>query len=420
MSWVVNRRFSLSTILGVEMKKQTKKVLAKLLRSKRKSAKTRDLRMEMLEGRRVMAGDASAPLHNALIAADVNRDFSVSPLDALLVINALHKARATSGAAAGEGELPSSSTKTPPKFYDVSNDGRLSPLDALLVINQLRGEGEDPVKLVSYSIQFFDPSDTQFQNPITQASVGQTVVAAVFVKDLRKLANPLDLPDFNNTDPADGGTAAFPVASEGDVDRNGNGIVDIGPDDTFATGVFSAGVDLDLTGSETLANLVTHVRPAGGFLNSITFGPRLSGFPDGSAGPVDSDQEFNEISAFDLSLNLDPLQDQGIDPTRFERFFTTRFTLLKPGSFTITPNAAEDTTLTNIRFFRSDGITVPANQQTFIPGSLTILADATAPVAANDSVSTPEETAIILAGAGSTLSPALTANDTFTRVARFP
>ena len=58
--------------------------------------------------------------HNAANAYDVNADGSVSPLDALLVINAM------------EQGFESAGTHT-----DVNEDAGLSPIDALLVINEL-------------------------------------------------------------------------------------------------------------------------------------------------------------------------------------------------------------------------------------------------------------------------------------------
>ena len=63
---------------------------------------------------------------------DVNRDGAVTPLDVLLIINYLNKARGD------ENEYA----------LDVSQDGYISPLDALMVINYLNqlnganGEGE--------------------------------------------------------------------------------------------------------------------------------------------------------------------------------------------------------------------------------------------------------------------------------------
>ncbi len=62
-------------------------------------------------------------------AFDVNDDFSVSPIDALLVINELNVS--ANGQAARDAEATAS------VYLDVSADGVLSPLDALLVINEL-------------------------------------------------------------------------------------------------------------------------------------------------------------------------------------------------------------------------------------------------------------------------------------------
>ena len=58
---------------------------------------------------------------------DVNHDFAVSPLDALLVINALEIS----------GTEPVSEPATETYYLDVNADSYVSPLDALMVINRL-------------------------------------------------------------------------------------------------------------------------------------------------------------------------------------------------------------------------------------------------------------------------------------------
>ncbi|MEO8493501.1 MAG: dockerin type I domain-containing protein [Planctomycetota bacterium] len=76
-----------------------------------------------------------SPWQNQTNRFDVNNDGSVSPLDALVVINELN----AKGARALTGTDPSS------PFIDVNGDGNLSPLDALQVINQIeaaQSEGE--------------------------------------------------------------------------------------------------------------------------------------------------------------------------------------------------------------------------------------------------------------------------------------
>ncbi len=342
------------------MKKQTNRFFANLQRYKRTRAeKHRGLRMEMLEGRRLMAAD-TLPLHNGLIATDVNKDFTVSPLDALLVINALHK-QSAGQSASGEGE------GSKPSFVDVSGDGIVSPLDALLVINELNAEGEGNM-LVSYTVSITDTSG----NPISQVSVGDTFTVRVFVQDIR-------------------------AASE-------------------ATGVFSAGADLDLVGSELESNLVRFpALTTQTFLQGISPGSRLNAAKAGSRGADSSDEEFNEVNLLDGDVFAPPLPDRDppIDPTRVESFFSANFVALKPGTISFAPNAAETAGAETLLY--DDTTAIPTGNIMYSsPVSITIVADATAPVAVNDTVSTPEGTSLILAGAGSTLNPPLTQNDTVT------
>ncbi|MEM6689882.1 MAG: Ig-like domain-containing protein, partial [Planctomycetota bacterium] len=84
-----------------------------------------------------VTGAAAEFLHNESLAMDVNNDGSVSPIDALLVIN-----RLTSQGPEGEDVGSSGRSQL---YLDVTNDGRVSPLDALQVINYLvsqNGESE--------------------------------------------------------------------------------------------------------------------------------------------------------------------------------------------------------------------------------------------------------------------------------------
>ena len=77
---------------------------------------------------------------NPRLNVDTNADNSVTPLDALLVINRLNV----------QGSLALSGSNIPTTPYiDVTSDGELTPLDALIVINYLNangisGEGELP------------------------------------------------------------------------------------------------------------------------------------------------------------------------------------------------------------------------------------------------------------------------------------
>ncbi len=85
-----------------------------------------------------VTGTPAAARTNPSNSLDVNNDATVSPIDALLVINALN----ATFAAQAEGE-------DSPYYLDPSADGEISPLDALLIINELNrpsqaAEGEAP------------------------------------------------------------------------------------------------------------------------------------------------------------------------------------------------------------------------------------------------------------------------------------
>lgn len=81
----------------------------------------RPLRVESLESRALMAADA---FHNFVMPNDVDDDGSVTPLDALVVINRINQGADDSQRNSG-------------RFHDVDDDRAVSPLDALKVINHL-------------------------------------------------------------------------------------------------------------------------------------------------------------------------------------------------------------------------------------------------------------------------------------------
>jgi hypothetical protein len=79
----------------------------------------------------VISFGESNGFHNTLEPFDVNADATVTPLDALLVINELSDREFSSVI----GEIDLANPKA--TFVDVNNDQFVSPLDALLVINSL-------------------------------------------------------------------------------------------------------------------------------------------------------------------------------------------------------------------------------------------------------------------------------------------
>ena len=75
---------------------------------------------------------SATPLQNPSLAQDVNNDGSVSPIDALVVINQVSRA-----ASLGEGEFAATGVTASQFFTDVNGDNTTSALDALQVINYL-------------------------------------------------------------------------------------------------------------------------------------------------------------------------------------------------------------------------------------------------------------------------------------------
>ncbi len=147
----------------------------------------RMLRLEALEQRQLMAGDIM-PFHNSLVAADVNGDFSISPLDALVVINRLNSQGA--GSLAGQSPIDAAS------FVDADNDNSLSPLDALMVINAINnGEGvgeQAQVRYKFFSVNADGTAGTELTDPnpgdgIPEANIGtgERIIVRTQMLDLR-------------------------------------------------------------------------------------------------------------------------------------------------------------------------------------------------------------------------------------------
>ncbi len=94
----------------------------------RRKPTSRSLCPERLEKRELLAVDL-LPAHNYAVAEDVNSDYKVTALDALLVINQISRnggSQSLAGVARGAVD----------KYYDTSGDNSITPLDALRVINR--------------------------------------------------------------------------------------------------------------------------------------------------------------------------------------------------------------------------------------------------------------------------------------------
>ncbi len=453
------------------MKKQIGKLLARLKSGQRARANSpRRLRMESLEGRRLLAADIAAN-HNYLIAEDVNLDFNVSPLDALLVINALNQGGSRGFA---EGEVSSGVAS----MLDVNGDNYLSPIDALLIVNRLNAEGEDPTPqntFIRFSYQVTDTAGAPISNTVV---VGSTFRINVLVQDVRPasartITDPTD-PDyarFNGIFSAaqDLGisnlnlvnfvrpTSFFSGVRFSDDFFNDRGVIQgggiqIGGDRTpsvsdgqtfiLTSSLGSATFEYDIAGTtavaagnipvplrntasttpvislsfdEVGAALVTAIQGAGLGLSPVYRGDGVLGLPTDSftLNPVNSGlllsgtelEYLNEVRAF-----LDGTRSRSPDdPTLF---YSASFQALASGSVIFTPNGPERPGSENT--FLGSTVAVPNSMVAFgAPIAITIVSDPSAPVAVTDTISTPEDTAIVL-GANVTGNDTVTAGRTLT------
>ncbi|MEZ6150055.1 MAG: Ig-like domain-containing protein [Pirellulaceae bacterium] len=438
------------------MKKKFGKLLGGMNSGRRqRSSSGRRLRLESLEARRLLAADLS-PNHNYFIAEDVNMDFVVSPMDALLVINALNQGGARSF---GEGESGGRLTT----LLDVNGDKMLTPMDALTIINRLNAEGEDPaVPYVAFSYNVTDTSGV----PIVGSSVqiGQTFRINVSVQDVRpnsarSITDPND-PRYNLengifTASQDLGVSNLNVVSyvhpttffsgirfdaEFGVGREGGqggGIQIAGAlsptvsDGQFFSLTTASGTktfEYDITGTPavtsgriaiplpTVVNFqpmidatINAIQGAGLGLTPVDRGYQLIGLPTGQftfdAGnsaltlSVPSEEYFNEIrGTVDRSRSIDPVGPVAL--------YSVDFLATASGAVTFTPNKADLSTSETSVF--GGQAPIPASLIAYgAPITINVVADPTAPVAVNDTLSSPEDAVLIL-GAN------VTANDTVT------
>ena len=142
----------------------------------------RQLRSESLEKRQLLAGDILAA-HNYSIPEDVNNDWQVTPLDALLVLNHIAKQ-------AGNSSLDGFARGELKHFVDVTGDSLATPLDALRVLNRIAsGEAEDA--LLDLSINPRTSNDQAFSASAFNAATRELTVGVNEVFNLELLYTDL-------------------------------------------------------------------------------------------------------------------------------------------------------------------------------------------------------------------------------------
>jgi hypothetical protein len=440
-----------STSLGAVMKKRLGNLLGSVTPSGSNRERRRRLGLEPLEGRRLLAADLGLPYHNFLIAEDTNRDFKVTPLDVLVVVNEVNR-RGMGPLGDSEGEENGSNGLK----FDVNGDNYLSALDILLVVNRLNAEGESG-PLMGYSYQVTNLSGAPIAN--NSVVVGQEFIVNTFVTDLRPENDAtgvftasvdlgvtnLDLVQFIPANAASHRVQFgdkfqfFPAGGQG-------GGLQVGGDPTAANhsasnarvsdgqrfGLGSLVFEFDWDGTVESGNVPVQLpNPGNGALSFNTVVNAMVTAVNGSSlgvvarnggqgvlnlpaelqasfDPLTTNltwsderlEYFNEITASTNALEL----SGPIGPTLF---FSARFVAREPGQVTFTPNHKEFVFNENLLFGSPDRLPNDFVQMGS-PFSVTILADPTAPVANNDTLTTLEDTSLTLVAA------TLLANDTVT------
>ncbi len=437
------------------------------------SVKRKKLMMETLEGRRLLAADI-ASFHNYLVAQDVNRDFNVSPLDALITINSLN--------AGLSGALPASDqVRTDSPLVDVNGDNYLSAIDALMIVNYLNGEGEHNGQpdLAEFKHEFLDLNGQPLSS--NQVVVGQIFQLRTSIRDPRGFtatgisAAYLDLA-FDN-DPAfdvavgELQTVKFFVDVLDVTQTDSSFTLSLGSETTGPIGLFTSGGNprsntavaaamqsaleaLPSVGSGNVSVIVDQVATnqdrENGIFTRYNFEVRFKGALSGQDLPLlvaDTSnvktlpgQTFNvdivEVlagnqstpAAAARSFVFDPLYDFARsvtvtstefdevgaasstlpipDPAEFKTLFTVPLVARQPGVVTFSPNPAEQSPEHDIIAF-VPGSSDPQNPFGRIPPeqviygdpfSITIVADPTAPVAVDDTLTMAEDASITLDG----------------------
>ena len=146
---------NLRTLFSNRIKSGFKKRRRSASRSRSLASTGRQLSSESLEKRELLAGDVlENGYHNFHTPYDVNADYQISAMDALVVLNKLEQVFVSGESAASSDEKLT--------YPDVNNDGRLTASDALGVINAM-GRGEGVGELVEMFLSARDANDQAIQ-----------------------------------------------------------------------------------------------------------------------------------------------------------------------------------------------------------------------------------------------------------------
>ncbi len=130
--------------------------------------RSRRCKFERLELRRLLASD----WNNPLIATDVNADLRTTPVDALLVINALNQHSLLTA-----NDLQDLNTDM---FLDTNGDQVVTPLDALSVINFLNRGGTSSIALGQSVQDTSEPSERLLEAMAMREAEGESLEPIAF------------------------------------------------------------------------------------------------------------------------------------------------------------------------------------------------------------------------------------------------
>ena len=118
-----------------------------------------------------VASAPSSPWQNQKNPLDVDGDGIVSPIDALIDINALNSNMG--------GPLPLPAN--PPPYYDVDGDGQLTPSDVIAIINYLNGQNVTPAVAMSTATPAASSAASPAADPAIAADMADapSVAAAI-------------------------------------------------------------------------------------------------------------------------------------------------------------------------------------------------------------------------------------------------
>ncbi|MCA9210224.1 MAG: VCBS domain-containing protein [Planctomycetales bacterium] len=154
-------------------------------------------------------GFVDNPWRNPVRREDVNNDSQVSPIDALLVINAINL-----DSARPLGDMPTGSTSIP-GYIDVSGDNSLSPIDVAIVVTFLNtrplGEGESAD---SESVNSANPTFATASPALEVAGNPETLIVLPLVRSVLNKSSASEVKSSAHTN--DIGSSA---ASRSLVDR---------------------------------------------------------------------------------------------------------------------------------------------------------------------------------------------------------